>query len=69
MVKLNVEEVLKKKNKTKYWLFNELNNIAPMSYTNFHNMIANKTKSIKFGNLEKLWKILEVEPNDLLKKF
>lgn len=68
MIKLNVEEVLKKKNKTKYWLFNELNNIAPISYTNFHNMIANKTKSIKYENLEKLCKILECEPNDLFKK-
>ena len=68
MIKLNVEEILKKKKKSKYWLFNELNNIAPMSYTNFNNMITNKTKSIKYENLEKLCKILECEPNDLFKK-
>ena len=64
MLQLNVLELLKKKNKTKYWLFNQLE----MSYTNFNNIVTNKTKSIKYENIEKFCKILECEPNELFKK-
>ena len=64
MLKLNVLEILKKKGKTKYWLFNQLD----MSYTNFNNIVTNKTKSIKYENIEKFCKILECEPNDLFKR-
>lgn len=64
MLKLNVLELLKKKGKTKYWLYNQMD----MSYTNFNNIISNKTKSIKYINIEKFCKILECEPNDLFKK-
>lgn len=64
MLKLNVLEILKEKGKTKYWLFNQLD----MSYTNFNNIVTNKTKSIKYENIEKFCKILECEPNDLFKK-
>jgi len=64
MLILNVLELLERKGKTKYWLFNQLD----MSYTNFNNIISNKTKSIKYSNIEKFCKILECEPNDLFKK-
>lgn len=63
MVELNVIEILKKKGKTKYWLFNQLD----MSYTNFNNIVMNRTKSIKYDNIEKFCKILDCEPNDLFK--
>jgi putative transcriptional regulator len=62
---LNVINILKQQNKSKYWLFNELNNIKPISYTNFNNLISNKTKSIKYENLENLCNILNCTPNDL----
>lgn len=65
MVKLNVKKLLKEKNKTKYWLFNMLNNVSNVSYTNFNNLVENKTGSIKYSNIEKLCKILECTPNDL----
>lgn len=65
MLQLNVDNLLKKNGKTKYWLFNELNKLSPMSYTNFNNLVANKTKSIKYDNIEKLCTILQCEPNDL----
>lgn len=65
MLQLNVDNLLKKNGKTKYWLFNELNKISPMSYTNFNNLVANKTKSIKYDNIQKLCTILQCEPNDL----
>lgn len=64
MLELNVLDILKKKGKSKYWLFNQLN---CMSYTNFNNIVENKTKSIKYDNIEKFCKILECEPNDLFK--
>jgi len=63
MVELNVLEILKKKGKTKYWLFNQLD----MSYTNFNNIVMNKTKSIKYENIEKFCKILDCKPNELFK--
>lgn len=68
MLELNVLEILKKKEKSKYWLFNELNQISTMSYTNFNNIVENKTKSIKYENIEKFCNILDCEPNDLFKK-
>ncbi len=64
MVELNVIELLKKKDKSKYWLFNK---IETMSYTNFDNMINNRTKSIKYANIQKLCTILECTPNELFK--
>ena len=65
MVKLNVKKLLKEKKRTKYWLFNMLNNVGNISYTNFNNLVENKTKSIKYSNIEKLCKILDCMPNDL----
>lgn len=64
MIELNVLEILKKKGKTKYWLYNQMH----MTYTNFNNIVTNKTKSIKYENIEKLCTILECEPNDLFKR-
>lgn len=61
MLKLNVLEILENKGKSKYWLFNQLD----MTYTNFNNIVTNKTKSIKYDNIEKFCKILECTPNDL----
>ncbi len=68
MLQLNIDNLLKKKNKSRYWLFNQLNTLAPISYTNFLNIVDNRTKSIKYDNIEKLCSILECEPNDLFIK-
>ena len=65
MIKLNVVELLKQKGKTKYWLFNQLNNVGTISYTNFNNLIENKTQSIRYENIEKLCNILECSIEDL----
>lgn len=61
MVKVNIEELLKKKGKTKYWLYMQLG----MSYQNFNNMVNNKTKSIRYENIEALCQIFECTPNEL----
>lgn len=67
MYKLDVISILNKQNKSKYWLFNQLNNIKPISYTNFNNLISNKTQSIKYSTLTNLCSILNCQPNDLFK--
>lgn len=66
--KLDMTHILKEQNKSKYWLFNQLNNIKPISYTNFNNIITNKTKSIKYSTLANLCNILNCTPNDLFIK-
>ena len=38
-----------------------------ISYSNFNNLVENKTRSIRYVNIEKLCKILDCTPNDLFK--
>lgn len=66
MVTLNIKKILKEKGKSKYWLFNEMNNIGNISYSNFNAMVEQKTKSIKYDNIDKLCKILNCNISDLL---
>lgn len=61
MLILQVAQLLKKKGKTKYWLYKQMG----MSYQNFDRMYNNKTKSIRFENIEILCQLLECTPNDL----
>ena len=61
MIKLNVLELLKQQNKTKYWLYKQMG----MSYQNFGKMVNNETKSIRYENIEILCQLLECTPNEL----
>ena len=61
---LNIKELLKKKNKTKYWLMKEMET----DFQSVTNMIENKTKGIKFETLEKLCNALDCTPNDIIKR-
>lgn len=61
MIKLDVLHLLEKNGKTKYWLYKQLG----MSYQNFHKMINNETKSIRYENIETLCLLLHCTPNDL----
>ncbi len=65
MIKLNVIEILNKQKKSKYWLYNKLNDIGTISYTNFDNLVENKTKSIRYEYIEKLSKLLNVSISEL----
>ena len=62
MITLNVLNLLKKKGKTRYWLYKQLG----MSYQNYNKMINNQTKSIRNENIELICRALECTPNDLL---
>lgn len=64
MFKLEVEKLLKEKGKTKYWLWKQ----TGLTYTNFDNLIKNRTISIRYENLEKLCNALDCTPNDLIVK-
>ena len=66
MVKLNVKKILEKKAKSKYWLFNELNNLGTISYSNFNSLVEQKAKSIKYENIDKLCKVLECDVSELI---
>ena len=61
MVRLNVQALLDKKGKTRYWLYKQLG----MSYQNFKNMIDNKTQSIRYDRIETLCDLLDCTPNEL----
>lgn len=61
MIQLKVLDLLEKNGKTKYWLYKQLG----MSYQNFNNMVTNRTKSIKYENIEAMCMLLNCTPNDL----
>ncbi len=61
MIKLDVLRLLEERGKTKYWLYKQLG----MSYQNFSKMVNNKTKSIRYENIETICLLLNCTPNDL----
>lgn len=61
MIQLRVLELLEERNLSKYWLYCRLG----LSYKNFDNMVKNRTKSIRFENIEKMCFFLDCTPNDL----
>ena len=62
---LRILEILKEKQKTKYWLYIQLG----LSYQNFNKLVNNQTSGIKFENLKALCDILECTPNDLFAEY
>ena len=62
---LRIDEILKEKGKSKYWLYMQLG----LSYQNFNRIIPNQTRSIKSENSKALCDILECTPNDLFSEF
>ena len=64
-MKLRVLEILRKKGKTKYWLYIQLG----LSYQNFNRLVNNQTTSIKLANLESLCEILNCTPNELFEGY
>ncbi len=61
LIRLRALDILKEKNKTKYWLYKQMG----MSYQNFNKMINNETKSIRYENIEIMCNLFECSPNDL----
>lgn len=61
MVYLNIEELLKKNQKSKYWLVKQLDS----NYTVINNMIEHNTTGINFETIDKLLKLFDCDFNDL----
>lgn len=61
MVTINVEDLLKKRGKTKYWLCNQMN----ITNRNLNRIINGETKSISFKYIEQFCTLLECIPNEL----
>ena len=64
-MRLRILDILKAKNKTKYWLYNQMG----LSYQNFNRIVNNHTTGIKFENLKTICDILECTPNDLFEEY
>ena len=60
-----IDEILKEKGKTRYWLYIQLG----LSYQNFKKIVENETSAIKFENLKAICDILECTPNDLFVEY
>ena len=60
-----IDEILKEKGKTRYWLYMQLG----LSYQNFKKILENETSAIKFENLKAICDILECTPNDLFVEY
>ena len=63
MIIVNVEKLLKRNQKTKYWLCQNMN----ITYKNLNRIIDGETKSISFKYLEDFCKYLDCSVEDLLK--
>lgn len=62
MVKINVEELLKKQGKSKYWLCQKME----ITNRNLNQIIQGKTKSISFRYIEDFCKHLDCGPEELI---
>lgn len=61
MIYCKIKNLLKKNNKTKYWLVNELET----DYKSLNKLLDNSTTSIHFDTLEKLCKVFNCTLDDL----
>ena len=63
MIKVNIEELLKINNKSKYWLCKNMN----ITSRNINRIIRGETDSISFKYIEEFCKYLNCNTGDLLK--
>lgn len=61
-MKVNIDNLLKHKNKTRYWLAKQIG----IAYPNLMKLANNETTSVKFEIIEQICSVLECTPNDLL---
>lgn len=62
MIHFNIENLLKRKNKSKYWLCQNMN----ITNRNLNRVIHGETNSISFKYLEELCKYLECSLDELM---
>lgn len=62
MLTLRINEILAEKGKTPYWLSKQ----TGISPNNICKICNGETKNIRFDTIEKICKVLECTPNDLI---
>ncbi len=62
MITINIEKILKKNNKTKYWLCKEMG----ITSRNLNRIIKGETTSISFHTIELLCEYLDCTPGELI---
>lgn len=62
MVHFNIEKLLKRKNRSKYWLYQNMN----ITTRNLNRVIRGETSSISFKYIEDLCKYLECTVGELI---
>lgn len=62
MLSLRVNEILKEKGKTPYWLSKQ----TGISPNNIGKICNGETTNIRFDTIEKICKVLECTPNDII---
>ena len=62
MIRVNLEQMLKERGKSLYWLAQE----SEISYPTVHKLVNNKTSSISFDVLEKLCTLLNCSTCDII---
>ena len=60
-MKINIDNILKEQNHTRYWLAKE----TGITYPNMMNICNGKTVSIKLENIENICHALQCTPNDI----
>ena len=63
MIKINIEKLLKRNGRSKYWLCKEMN----ITSRNLNRIINGETTSISFKYIEELCRLLNCTPSDLIK--
>lgn len=62
MIKMNINELLEKNGKTKYWLCQNMN----ITSRNLNRIIRGETTSISFNYIERFCELLNCNPGDLM---
>ena len=62
MIYVRVNEILKEKNKSKYWFIKNMEG----GYQSLTRMMENKTTSIRFDTLEKMCDIFDCDISDVI---
>lgn len=60
-MKILIDDILKRQNKTRYWLSKKIG----YSYPSLMKLCNNETDSIRFDILEKICNALNCKPNDI----